>query len=341
MSAIKCVVWDLDDTVWPGVAIESDGVPEPYERVLALLDALEAHGIVCSVASRGDPALAPVVAAHPRLGGRFVAPQVAWDEKSESVERIAAALRIDLDAVAFVDEDPFERAGVAHALPAVLVLSVSGLEAALAGGWFTPERLTDEGRRRAALYREEERRRQVAAGFAGGRTNFLRWCEMRLDVGTAEAADLDRLVELGERTHRLNSAARRAGRDDVLRWFEAGGLVRARLADRFGDYGVIGMVAVDRPSGADWRVDLLAVSCRVEGRGVPAALLRWTMDEARRAGAPGLRALYRANGRNVRLAVLLRQLGFRRAGAGGDAVEFRRRLDGELPPYPEWLRIGD
>jgi FkbH-like protein len=340
MSGIKCVVWDLDDTVWPGVAIESDGVPEPHERVLVLLDALEALGIVSSVASRGDPALAPVLGAHPRLGGRFVAPRVAWDEKSESIERIAAALRIDLDAVAFVDEDPFERAGVAHALPAVLVLSVAELEAAVAGGRFAPERLTDEGRRRAAMYRDEERRGEVAAGFAGSRTDFLRWCEMRLDVGAAEAADLDRLVELGERTHRLNSAALRAGRDDVLRWFGAGGLVRARLADRFGDYGLVGMVAVDRSAGADWRVDLLAVSCRVEGRGVPAALLGWTMDQARRAGASGLRALYRANGRNVRLAVLLRQLGFRRAG-GGDAVEFRRSLDGELPLYPEWLRIGD
>jgi methoxymalonate biosynthesis protein len=340
MSAIKCVVWDLDDTVWRDVAVESDGVPEPHEHVLALLDALEAHGIVSSVASRGDPALAPVLAAHPRLGGRFVAPQVAWGEKSESIVRIAAALRIDLDAVAFVDEDPFERAGVCHALPAVLVLSVAELEAELAGGRFTPERLTDEGRRRPAMYREEEHRRQVAAGFAGGRTDFLRWCEMRLDVGAAEAADLDRLVQLGERTHRLNSSARRAGRDDVLRWFSAGGLVRARLADRFGDYGLVGMVAVDRPAAADWRVDLLAVSCRVEGRGVPAALLRWTMDEARRACAPALRALYRANGRNVRVAVLLRQLGFRRAGGAGDAVEFRRTLDGDLPPYPEWLRIG-
>jgi methoxymalonate biosynthesis protein len=339
MSAIKCVVWDLDDTVWPGVAVESDGIPEPHERVLALLDAPETIGIVSSVASRGDPALASGLAGHPRLGGRFVAPRVAWDEKSESIERIAAALRIDVDAVAFVDEDPFERAGVAHALPAVLVLSVAELEAALAGGRLTPERLTDEGRRRTAMYREEQRRRQVATGFAGDRTDFLRWCDMRLDVGVAEGADLDRLVELGERTHRLNSAARRAGRADVLRWFGAGGLVRARLADRFGDYGLVGMVAMDRPAGPDWRVDLLAVSCRVEGRGVPAALLRWTMGEARRAGAPGLRALYRANGRNVRLAVLLRQLGFRRAAGADDAAEFRRSLDGELPPYPEWLRI--
>jgi len=75
------------------------------------------------------------------------------------------------------------------------------------------------------------------------------------------------------------------------------------------------------------------------GRGVPAALLRWTMDQARGAGAAGLRARYRPNGRNVRLAVLLRQLGFARAGQDGETIVFRRPLAGELPPYPEWLEI--
>jgi FkbH-like protein len=342
VSAVKVVVWDLDETVWPGVAIESDAVPEPHERVLELLAELERRGIVCSVASRGDPAVEAVVREHPRLGGRFVAPRVGWDPKSASIVRIAEALGVGLDAVAFVDEDPFERAEVAHLLPEVLALSVGELESAMAGDRFTPARLTDEGRRRPAMYRDEERRRAAEAGFAGGRAEFLRWCGMRLEIGPAAEADLDRLVELGERTHRLNSTARRHGRDDVLRWLAGGLLTGARLTDRFGDSGLVGLVAVERPpASADWRVELLAVSCRVDGRGVPAALLRWTMDRARGAGASGLRALYRPNGRNARLAVLLRQLGFRRAGAGDDdAIVLRRSLVDPPPPYPDWLEIA-
>lgn len=255
--------------------------------------------------------------------------------------RIAETLNVGLDAVAFVDEDPFERAEVAHLLPEVLVLAVADLESALAaGGRFAAGPPTGEGRRRAAMYRDEERRRQAEAGFAGGRAAFLRWCAMRLEIGPAAAAELDRLVELGERTHRLNSTATRHGRDEVARWLAAGGLVRARLADRFGDSGLIGMVAVDRSAAADWEVELLAVSCRVDGRGVPAALLRWTMDAARAAGAAGLRARYRPNGRNVRLALLLRQLGFERAGTEAETVVFRRSLTGPLPAYPEWLEIA-
>ncbi|HXM53785.1 MAG TPA: HAD-IIIC family phosphatase [Candidatus Dormibacteraeota bacterium] len=343
MSLVKCVVWDLDETVWPGVAIESDAIPEPHAHVLALLDELEHRGVVSSVASRSDPALADALPGVPGLAGRFVAAQVGWEPKSDAIRRIAGTLGIGLDAVAFVDEDRFHRAEVAHALPEVDVLSVDELASALGrdGERFpTPSRLTDEGRRRPAMYRDEARRRRAEAGFAGGHEEFLRRCGMRLEVGPARPGDLDRLAELAERTHRLNSTARRHGREDVARWLEAGWLARARLADRFGDHGLIGLVAAERPAApGDWRVELLAVSCRVDGRGVPAALLRWTMDGARAAGAGGLRALYRPNGKNVRLAVLLRQLGFARAGAEGETVVLRRPLAGDLPPYPDWLEI--
>jgi methoxymalonate biosynthesis protein len=338
VTAVKCVVWDLDDTVWPGVAVESDEAPEPRPRVLALVDELERRGIVSSVASRGDPETAGALVGRPPLRDRFVAPQVGWDPKSAAVRRIADRLRIGLDAIAYVDEDPFERAELAHLLPEVSVLTIDGLEAALAGPGFTPPVLTDEGRRRASLYREDERRRAAEAAFAGDREAFLRGCDMRLEVAWAGEADVDRLAELAVRTHRLSSDARRHGRDDVARWLRGGGLARARLADRFGDHGVVGLLALERPAG-DPRVALLAVSCRVEGRGVPAALLRWAMDRAREGGADGLEALYRANGRNVRVALLLRQLGFRRAAEEDGAVVLRRPLAGELPPYPAWLRL--
>jgi methoxymalonate biosynthesis protein len=335
MSGVKCVAWDLDDTVWPGVAIESDVLPQAHERVTGLLAELERRGVVNSVASRGDPALVAGLRAHPRLAGVFVAPQVSWDPKSVSVRRIARALNIGLDAIAFVDEDPFERAEVGHLAPEVLVLSVADLERALDGPAFTPGRLTDEGRRRVQLYRAEERRRVFRDRFSGGQVEFLRWCEMRLTIGPAEEADLGRLVELAERTHRLNSTGRPYSADDVSGWHRDNRwlLARARLVDRFGDYGTVGLAAAERDT-LDWRIELLAISCRVEGRGIPAALLRWLMDQARDSGAGAIRARYQPNGKNLRLGLLLRQLGFRRAEAG----ELRRTLAGPLPDYPAWLQ---
>jgi FkbH-like protein len=348
VSAIKCVAWDLDETVWPGVAIESDELPEPRERVLALLAELERRGIVNSVASRSDPSLLAVLRRHPRLGDRFVAPQVGWEPKCASVRRLAAALNVGLESVALVDEDPFERAEVRHLAPGVLALSLAELEQAMDSAAFTPRALTAEGRDRARMYRDEERRQAAEAGLDGGREEFLRSCRMRLEIRAAGEADLDRLVELAERTHRLNSTARRHGPADVRGWLRDGRrlVVRARLADRFGDYGAVGLAVVERgragpgqAAAPDWQVELLAVSCRVEGRGVPATLLCWVMAEARREGAGGVRALYRANGRNVRLAMLLRQLGFRRIGEEGGTAVLRRPLDGGAPAAPAWLAV--
>src|SRR5690349_14913779 len=119
---IKCVVWDLDDTLWTGVQAEG-APPQPRPAVLAVMDTLAARGIVHSVASRNDPATGARLLESPALAGRFVAPQVGWEPKDKALRRIAATLNIGLDSLAFVDDSPFERAAVAHLLPGVLVLA--------------------------------------------------------------------------------------------------------------------------------------------------------------------------------------------------------------------------
>src|SRR5262245_46721815 len=101
-GSIKCVVWDLDNTLWPGIAAEEpeDVLPEPNPRILHLIDTLEARGIVSSVASRNDPSLGKQLLAQPALAGRVVTPQVGWEPKSGAVKRIAERLNIGLDAMA-------------------------------------------------------------------------------------------------------------------------------------------------------------------------------------------------------------------------------------------------
>src|SRR6266487_2644571 len=98
---IKCVVWDLDNTLWPGIAIEGspDEMPEPDGSMLDIIKTLEERGIVSSVASRNDPALGAELLGHPMLAGRFVAPQISWELKSQGVRRIAEQLNISLDAL--------------------------------------------------------------------------------------------------------------------------------------------------------------------------------------------------------------------------------------------------
>ncbi|MBP2474340.1 FkbH-like protein [Crossiella equi] len=342
---VKCVVWDLDGTLWDGVAVEQavEVLPSPKPEVLAVIDELAARGVLSSVASRTDPSILALLLADEPLAERFVAPQADWQDKSAALRKISEELGIGLDALAFVDDNPYERAEVAATLPEVLVLAPDEAPGLLASPELDPATLTPEARGRVRRYREEARRKGAEAGFTGSRPDFLRWCDMRLTLRAATEADVPRVVELARRTHRMNTTGDVPPVADVLarladpgRWF----LPVAELTDRFGTYGLIGSALVERLPDL-WHVRLLALSCRVAGRGVAPAFLRWVMDRALTAGAPELRVPVRPTGANIELRVLFRQCGLRVTGPQpeGLAVLGRRLDDGALPAYPEYLTV--
>lgn len=339
-TAVKCVVWDLDGTIWRDVAVELPPGARPRVRPEALraVRLLAERGIVHSLASRTDPAVAGLVEADPDLAGRFVAPQLGWGHKSDAIGRVAGELGIDPAALAFVDDDPFERAEVAAMRPEVLVLSPAELYERLDTPRFRPPVVTPDGRARIERYRHEQRRRSAEAGYPGDRAEFLRGCRMRLAVGPAGAGDLDRLAELVARTHRFNSTGATWGRQRLAAlaadpgWF----VPVARLADRFGDYGLVGAGLLER-AGAAPRLHLFTVSCRAVGRGAPGGFLRWILARARAEGAQRLLMDVRPHAANLELRVLLRVGGFRAATDQPGLLE--RPLDADLPAPVPWLAV--
>jgi FkbH-like protein len=303
---------------------------------------LEQRGIVNSVASRNDPSVMERLLAHPDLQGRFVAPQVSWEPKSASLRHIADKLNIGLDAIAFVDDSPFERAEVEYVLGDVLVLSPDEIGAALDTPAFAAGS-TQESARRAEMYRQEDDRKRAESDFKGDRTPFLKWCDMQLTIAPANESDLPRIHELTERTHQLNSTGRSYSLEQLReraqdpRWL----MPTASLTDRFGDYGMIGAALVDTtpPWPPEvWLLELVMLSCRVEGRGIPAALVRWILARAIEAGMKGIRAVYTINEQNLPIRLLFRQMGFSKV-AGDSFVTVSRDLSVPLPDYPRWLNV--
>jgi FkbH-like protein len=200
---------------------------------------------------------------------------------------------------------------------------------------------TAEAARRVQMYAEEEQRRAAEETFAGSRMEFLRSCDMRLRVCPASDDDLPRINEMVARTNQLNSTGERYSPDEVARRLQSPDyrLIVASLQDRFGDYGMIGCAFVESGAGS-WLIELLMLSCRVEGRGIPAAVVRLILDEAVRARVPRLDALYRRTSQNTQMLLLLRGLGFRAPSGASDAVvAFSRSTEAPLPEYPEWLQI--
>ncbi|QSB13731.1 hypothetical protein JQS43_19465 [Natronosporangium hydrolyticum] len=322
---IKCVVWDLDGTLLTGVLLEQPDDPSPTPRlgVVDLLAALGDRGIIHSIASRNPPELAAAAVQSVPWPVPFLCPQYGFGPKSGAVRRIAETLQVGLGTVAFVDDDPYERAEVAAVEPSVTVLPPDAFPDALGWPQFNPPVVTEEGRRRAASYREAQRRQSASADFGGSRAEFRRWCRTTVTVRPATAADLPRLTELSWRTSQFNSRAAavpdqvfadRLG-SDRHRIFCAG------LRDRFSDDGTVGAALVD--AGPDrWEVELLMMSCRATGRGVIEVLLAGLAAAAARAGATELRVPVHATERNLPLRLALVGAGFR-AAVVSDAVSTR------------------
>ena len=344
-TVIKCVVWDIDNTLLDGVYLESPGQPPPADPDLAaVLLELSGRGILHALASRNPPEAAGYV--QTATGAQFAAARCGWDSKAASVRSIAAELDVATDALAFVDDDMIERAEVAAALPEVLVLTPE--DAVQAPQWpdFSPPVLTAEGRRRAEMYAARQRRLAEAAAFGGSREEFLRHAGTRITIRQASAADLPRLHELSVRTRQLNSGDVALSQDDLAALVSSPAQLVATVAlrDRYGDDGIVGCAVLGRNGQGRWPVPVLMMSCRALGRGVLDALLGWLCRAAAAAGATGLTVPCLVTDRNVPLRLALAAAGLRAAPgsvtAGGRA-EFSRSLDGSLPPVPEWLTGWD
>lgn len=339
--AVKCVVWDLDMTLLAGIYLEAGGPPPPPDPAMAgVLAELAARGILHAIATKNPPEAADYAAEV--TGCEFAAAECGWGDKSAALARIAAALNISVGSLAFVDDDPYERAEVSFARPEVLVLSPE--DAAEAVDWpeFRPSVVTAEARRRAAMYAQQRRRLAAERSFGGSREDFLRACATQITITDATSSDVPRLHELSERTSQFNSAGEGMSEETFrsLIGSPACDVLTVRLQDSFGDDGLVGGCVVDRRHERAWTVPLLMMSCRAMGRGVIDALLTWLARSAVRHGAAALQVPCALDDPNVPLRLALASAGFRARGdqaAGHGRVVFRRDLDRPLPDLPPWV----
>ena len=327
---IKCVVWDLDRTVWNGVLLEGDAlVLRPGVR--DAMAALDQRGILQSVASRNEPA--PAWAQLQRFGLEhfFLQPQIGWDAKSQAVRRIAETLNLGLDTFAFVDDEPFERDEVTNALPQVRAYAPDDVARLFARPEFDPGTITEEARHRREMYLTDRVRQEAEKSFGGPSDAFLRSLGMVLVIAPAEGDDLERVEELVARTNQLNTTGRVYSREELqtLRRSPEHRLLVLELTDRYGGYGKIGVVLL-HCTDAVWTIRLLLMSCRVMSRGVGGAVITWLRREARDAGVR-LRADFRPTERNRMMYVTYKFAGFSEVSeADGMAL-----LESDLTNVPE------
>lgn len=327
---VKCVIWDLDNTVWHGILQEGDDLVL-RDGITEIFDTLDSWGIIQSVASRNDEE--PCRARLKSLGidHWFLEPQVNWGAKHASVRRIAQSLNIGTDSLLFVDDDPFEREEVTSVLGDVRTLDPDDLPLLLKRPDVRPAVVTPEGRRRRLMYLEDQRRREAEENFEGPGSDFLASLDAEYVIRRAEKADLSRAGELTVRTNQLNATGRTfgAGELDAVRRSPDHDLLVMELSDRFGSYGTVGLVLMVRGPGT-WTIKLLLTSCRVMSRGAGTVLLHHLVDRAGRRGVT-LRSEFVHTGRNRTMFALYRFAGFVQV-ADDDGVLLLEHRPGGVSP---------
>ncbi|MDX2939097.1 HAD-IIIC family phosphatase [Streptomyces ipomoeae] len=337
---VKCLVWDLDNTVWDGVLLEGDELTLRPGVAEAIAE-LDRRGVLQSVASKNEHDAAMAKLTEFGLDGYFLYPQIGWNPKSGSVARIAELLNIGIDSLAFIDDQGFERDEVGFAHPDVLCVDAAELTPTgelLDLPAFNPKFVTDESRRRRSMYQAAAERARQEEEFTGTGEEFLAGLDMVFTIARAGVEDLQRAEELTVRTHQLNSTGRQYSYEDLreLAGSEDHLLLVARLEDRYGTYGTIGLALVEK-GRETWVVKLLLMSCRVMSRGVGTVLLNHIMRLARDAGAR-LEADFVPTDRNRIMYVTYRFAGFTETARGGDAVTLTAP-DAEVPAPPGYLRV--
>ena len=324
----KCLVLDLDNTLWGGV-IGDDGhdkikigreTPEA-ESFTAFQEyclALHARGVVLAVCSKNDEENAKKGFTHPDSVlqlSHFAAFRANWSPKHENILSMAEELRLGVDSFVFVDDNPAERALVAAQLPMVAVpdvgSDVAGFIAILeAARYFEPVALSAEDLQRGSQYAANTQRASLESKFADY-GEYLASLQMVAEIDTFQPAYLDRIAQLTSKTNQFNLTTRRHTLAEIEGLAADPGHVTlyGRLTDVFGDNGLISVV-VGRKEETELHLTLWLMSCRVLKRDMELAMLDAIVQRARALGVETLRGQYLKTAKNGMVAAHYEKLGF-------------------------------
>ncbi|MBF0309595.1 MAG: HAD-IIIC family phosphatase [Magnetococcales bacterium] len=321
---VKCLVWDLDNTLWDGILLEKE--PEALRPgVREVLRILDERGILHAIASKNDHDHAWATLERLGVADYFLCPRIDWTPKSASMADIAKALNIGIDSLAFIDDSPFEREEVGRSHPRCTIRDAAELDTLLADPLFAGSS-SEESRQRRQFYKDALAREQVRSRFGDDYLGFLASCDIQLTLSPFREAFRERVEELSQRTNQLNFSGAKYTRETLEVRLQDPALEKHVLScsDRFGRYGVVGF-ALTRLEADVLHVEEFMLSCRVQGKFLEQALLADLL--ARHAGIETIRVDFRPTARNTPARQTLEAMGFEPHPEGGMVRRVDQGLD--------------
>lgn len=360
-SPAKCLVVDLDNTLWGGVLgedgpeaikIGGDYPGNVFKDLQAALLGYYHKGFLLAIASKNEEDLVrKTLDAHPEIllrTGHFADIQANWQPKPDNLREIAKTLNIGVDSLVFIDDNPVERAQVRAELPEVCVVElptdpIGYLSAVRTTMDLDRPRLLQEDQKRTLMYRNELQRQQLKQTITT-LEDFLISLQMRVQMGRCGPTTIDRTYQLVVKTNQFNLTSRRHSLDQIKFFMDSAEheVVWMRLNDRYGDMGLICVGIVSKVNVELWEIDTFLMSCRVMGRGVERTFLCYLARLVAEHGAKRLRGKYRKTTKNTPVRSFYPDCGFTEVGQSESEEWFYEKdttADGFL--WPEAIKRED
>ena len=313
----KLLILDLDDTLWGGIVGEvgwknlriggHDHLGEAFRDFQIQIKSLKNQGIILALASKNDEITAiEAINSHPEMilsMEDFVTHRINWEDKAKNIIDIVNELNLGLQSVVFLDDSPFERARVQEVLPEVLVPELpkdptdyntflSKLRC------FDKTHVTDEDKSRSNLYKSESKRIKLKQQLKS-LSDWIKTLNLTIVIENIKNENTPRAVQLLNKTNQMNLSTRRLSEQEFTRWVKmnSNNLWTIRAADKFGDYGIIGILSISIKNNVATLVDFI-LSCRVVGRYIEETMIEFLKEFCQENNVNKIKGKYKKTDKN-------------------------------------------
>ena len=328
----KCIVLDLDNTLWGGIVGEDgfDGIELGHSsNGKAFVDfqkellSLWNHGIILAINSKNnfDDAM-KVINEHPNMILRkknFASIQINWDDKAQNLKQIAEEINIGLNSIAFFDDDKINRERIRQEFPEVLTIEApddpSQFSLILKNlNDFNVLQRTDEDIKRGQMYAQQRERKELEKSISN-LDDFLEQLDIKVKMKNSNEFLIPRISQLTLKTNQFNLTTRRYQEEEIRNFTNDHKFIVgcAQVLDKFGDNGITGVYIINKQDKI-WSIDTFLLSCRIMGRGVENGILSQILIDAKHNGVEEIRANFIPTQKNKPAENFLPDFGFQKEG---------------------------
>ncbi len=354
----KCLVLDLDNTLWGGVLGEDGlegirlGLEPPgnaFYEFQKTIKALHHRGILLAINSKNDWDLVrEAFETHPHMQLKiedFACIRANWQDKAQNMREIARDLNLGLDSFVYMDDNPAERFLIQSELPEVLTVEMPEdcsefARTLLRLDAFEILHLTEEDKQRKYLYQTESKRNELKTQFTDI-NEYLKALDIAVNICPADTFSIPRIAQLTQRTNQFNLTTRRYAEVDIKGFAQSAThrVYYLKTHDRFGDHGITGVcIAILRSE--TWEIDSFMLSCRIIGRGIEQAFMHHLCNEAKMLNATRLLGRYLPTKKNQLAANFLSEVHFDTVSRNDKETVFALDLGKTQVPLPSHIQLN-